>query len=196
MMVISTTEENLDPRIRRTKGYISEAFRQLLGEKSFKSITVREITERADVNRATFYAHYEDKFALLHETLQAIFNEELERRELNVCQYSEANMRALMITVCDFIRDTNSNCKSVDSQFELIIERQVREAIQVLLTHWLGNLSPAGDLKSLAVATSWTIYGLAEQWNLDAGKETAEAYTGRVLPLVLGNLSAIVIEEN
>ena len=55
-------------------------------------------------------------------TLQAIFQEELEHRALNVCQYSEANLRALMITVCEFIRDTSTNCKSVDSQFELIVE--------------------------------------------------------------------------
>lgn len=187
-MVISTQEEKLDPRIRRTRGYIEGAFRQLLEEKSFKSITVQEITERAEVNRATFYAHYEDKYALLHETLQVIFIEELERRALNVCQYSEANLRALMITVCEFIRDSNANCKSVDSQFELIIERQVRQEVQALLMHWLGNLEVEGDLKSLAVATSWTIYGLAEQWNFNAGQETADAYTDRVLPLVLRNL--------
>lgn len=188
MTVISATEEKLDPRVRRTRGYIKGAFRQLLDEKSFKAITVREITERAEVNRATFYAHYEDKYALLHETLQAIFREELERRALNVCQYSEANLRALTITVCEFIRDSNSNCKSVDSQFEMIVERQVRQEIQRLLLHWLEKLGAEGDLKSLAVATSWTIYGLAEQWNLGAGQETAEAYTDRVLPLILGNL--------
>ncbi|MBG0787067.1 MAG: TetR/AcrR family transcriptional regulator [Anaerolineaceae bacterium] len=188
MMVISMAEETLDPRIRRTRGYIREAFRQLLEEKSFKSITVREITERAEVNRATFYAHYEDKYALLHEALQAIFQEELEQRALNVCQYSEANLRALMITVCEFIRDTGSNCKTVDSQFELIVERQVRNEVKALLMHWLDKLGISGDLKSLAVATSWTIYGLAEQWNLDASKETAEDYTDRVLPLILGYL--------
>lgn len=188
-MVISTPKEKTDPRIRRTRGYIQEAFRLLLEEKSFKSITVREITERAEVNRATFYAHYEDKFALLHETLQAIFREELEQRALNVCQYSEANLRALMITVCEFIHGSNANCKTVDSQFELIIERQVRKEIQALLLHWLENLGVRGDLKSLAVATSWTIYGLAEQWNQDAGQEAADVYTDRVLRLVMGNMT-------
>ena len=40
----------------------------------------------------------------------------------------------------------------------------------------------------MAVATSWTIYGLAEQWTQGAAKESAEAYTDRVLPLVLGNM--------
>ena len=190
-MAIPKAEEALDPRIKRTRKYIREAFTQILAEKSFKSITVKEITDRAEVNRATFYAHYEDKYALLHEALQAIFRAELERRALNVCQYNEANLRALMITVCEFIRDSNTKCKSVDSQFELIIERQVRKEIQALLMHWLENKGVAGDLMSVAVATSWTIYGLAEQWNMDSGKESAEAYTDRVLPLVMGNLSFV-----
>jgi AcrR family transcriptional regulator len=178
----------MDPRIRRTRGYIQGAFRELLNEKGFKSITVREITERAEVNRATFYAHYADKYDLLNVTLEAIFQEELERRALNVCQYSEANLRALMITVCEFIRDSSTNCKSVDSQFELIVEHQVRRQIQALLAHWLTHRGTGGDLTSMAVATSWTIYGLAEQWNQKVPREDVEAYTDRVLPLILGNM--------
>jgi AcrR family transcriptional regulator len=180
--------DKIDPRVRRTRGYIQGAFRELLNEKGFKSITVREITERADVNRATFYAHYADKYELLNVTLEAIFQEELERRALNVCQYSEANLRALMITVCEFIRDANTNCKSVDSQFELIVENQVRQQIRDLLTHWLDHREMKGDVTSMAVATSWTIYGLAEQWNQKANQEEVETYTDRVLPLILGNM--------
>lgn len=189
-MAVQAIDENTDPRIRRTRGYIQGAFRELLNEKGFKSITVREITERAEVNRATFYAHYADKYDLLNITLEAIFQEELERRALNVCQYSEANLRALMITVCEFIHDSNTNCKSVDSQFELIVEHQVRQQIQALLTHWLTHRGTGGDVTSMAVATSWTIYGLAEQWNQKANQnqEDVEAYTDRVLPLILGNM--------
>lgn len=181
-------ESTDDPRIRRTRGYIKDSFLDLLSEKNFKSITVREITERAEVNRATFYDHYEDKYALLNETLRGIFHEELEQRTLNACQYSEANLHALMITVCEFIHKSNTTCKTVDSQFELMIERQVREEIQRLLMHWLEKMGTEGDLKTLAVATSWTIYGLAEQWNADGGKEEIAAYTDRVLPLVIRNL--------
>ena len=181
-------EQTVDPRIRRTRGYIKDSFMDLLSEKNFKSITVREITERAEVNRATFYAHYEDKYALLHETLRTIFHEELEQRALNVCHYSEANLHALMITVCEFIHESNASCKTVDSQFELIVERQVREEIQKLLLHWLEKMGAEGDLKTLAVATSWTIYGLAEHWNTDGGQEEVTAYTDRILPLVVRNL--------
>jgi len=144
MTDIKLEDEKLDPRIRRTRNYIQEAFQSLLEEKSFKSITVREITERAEVNRATFYAHHKDKYELLNETLRTIFQEELEHRALNVCHYSQANLRALVMTVCEFIRDSSSNCKTVDSQFELIVENQVRQQIQELLELWLEKMAAAG----------------------------------------------------
>lgn len=187
-MVIQMTGEKLDPRIRRTRGYIQGAFRDLLDEKGFKSITVREITERAEVNRATFYAHYADKYALLNETLQLIFREELERRSLNVCHYSQENLRALMMTVCEFIHKSNTNCKTVDSHFELFIEKQVRKQIYDLLEMWLEKMGGDIDVKPTAVATSWTIYGLAEHWSQDPDQGSPETYVDRVLPLVTANL--------
>jgi hypothetical protein len=76
----------------------------------------------------------------------------------------------------------------VDSQFELIVENQARQQIQDLLEMWLEKAAMEGDRKSIAVATSWTIYGLAEQWNRSTPKENLEDYIDRVLPLVTANL--------
>jgi AcrR family transcriptional regulator len=174
--------------VRRTQSFILDAFRALLEEKGFKSITVKEITERAGINRATFYAHYQDKFDLLNASLQAIFEEELERNALNVCHYSRDNLRALLTTVCRFIQNSSTNCKSVDSQFELIVEKQVRRQVQDLIEMWLRNAEGVKDLKAVAVAASWTIYGLAEQWSQEPNRAPLEAYVDRVLPLVTANL--------
>ena len=59
--------DRLDPRVRRTRQLLHEALRKLLDQKRFDDITVQDITEAATLNRATFYAHYPDKFALLGE---------------------------------------------------------------------------------------------------------------------------------
>ena len=56
-----------DRRVRRTKARLREAFTALLGEKPLEEITVRELADRADVNRGTFYAHYTDIYDLLHQ---------------------------------------------------------------------------------------------------------------------------------
>lgn len=66
----STTElqnENpkVDRRIQRTKLALRQALLELIKEKGFDAISVEEITERANLGRATFYLHYKDKEDLL-----------------------------------------------------------------------------------------------------------------------------------
>jgi AcrR family transcriptional regulator len=54
-----------DRRVRRTRHALHEALIELVLEKGYERVTVREILDRADVVRSTFYAHYQDKDALL-----------------------------------------------------------------------------------------------------------------------------------
>ncbi|HEY4384329.1 MAG TPA: TetR family transcriptional regulator, partial [Ktedonobacteraceae bacterium] len=55
-----------DPRVQRTHQLLLQAFMALLEERhNIHSISVQEITKLAKVNRTTFYAHFEDKYALL-----------------------------------------------------------------------------------------------------------------------------------
>ncbi len=63
----------MDRRQRKTREAIFDAFTQLLSEKNYAQITVGEIIERADVGRATFYAHFETKDYLLKSICEELF---------------------------------------------------------------------------------------------------------------------------
>ena len=54
-----------DARIRYTQSVLKQALLSFLKEKPINKITVKEVCERAGLNRATFYARYSDCFALL-----------------------------------------------------------------------------------------------------------------------------------
>jgi hypothetical protein len=54
-----------DRRMLKTKRALAAAFKDLLLEKGYDAITIRDIIDRADVGRSTFYAHYEGKEQLL-----------------------------------------------------------------------------------------------------------------------------------
>ena len=71
-----------DPRIRRTRKLLQGALGALMQNKSFDEISVQDITEAATVNRATFYDHYTDKYALLDAMVAGGFHELLYERQL------------------------------------------------------------------------------------------------------------------
>ena len=65
--------KNIDPRVKRTRRLFRDALVSLILEKDFASITIREITERAEVAYITFYRHYESRDQLLMEVLDEGF---------------------------------------------------------------------------------------------------------------------------
>lgn len=69
------THDHPDLRVRRTHTLLREALIDLIAEKGFDAVTVGEIAERAMVNRATFYRHYQDKYALVTGIFQEAVNQ-------------------------------------------------------------------------------------------------------------------------
>jgi AcrR family transcriptional regulator len=67
--------EKTDRRIKRTQKLLQEALISLTLEKGFNLVTIREITDRADVGYATFFRHYPDKDALLAAVLDTMRDE-------------------------------------------------------------------------------------------------------------------------
>jgi AcrR family transcriptional regulator len=64
-----------DRRVKRTQQALMDALVHLTLEKGYSAMTIRDITERANVGYATFFRHYADKNALLHDVLASVFAE-------------------------------------------------------------------------------------------------------------------------
>jgi AcrR family transcriptional regulator len=67
--------KSLDRRVRRTHRLLVEALIALALEKDYDSITIREITARADLAYSTFFRHYPDKDALVRAILEKVIAE-------------------------------------------------------------------------------------------------------------------------
>jgi AcrR family transcriptional regulator len=81
--------KKLDRRVRRTRRRLRDALIELILEKGYDNITIQEITDRADLSRATFYLHYEGgKDELLAISLEEMFDELMESVEGLVYQQS------------------------------------------------------------------------------------------------------------
>ena len=64
-----------DKRIRRSKRLLREALAHLIEERGFDGFSISELTERAGLNRGTFYAHFSDKDALLQSLEREFFDD-------------------------------------------------------------------------------------------------------------------------
>lgn len=182
------TEEKLDPRVKRTRGLILQAFGDLLAEKSFEAISVQDITAKAQVNRATFYAHFEDKYALLDYSIAQLFRQELEKRMLDACHYSSDNLRMLILAVCEFLSHLHTGCAQPHPQFESLVETQIKKQIFDLLTLWLNQTETRISTEVPVTVATWAIYGLASFWSHSKKRPALEKFVDEALPLVAVNL--------
>lgn len=82
---------NTDLRIIRTKESIRVALVELIEEKGFEAITVKDITTRAKINRGTFYAHYQDKYDLMTKSEEEIM--------LEISKIAKQNYPAVIATL-------------------------------------------------------------------------------------------------
>ncbi|MCR2805732.1 TetR/AcrR family transcriptional regulator [Paenibacillus soyae] len=67
--------ERVDPRIVRTRQLLKDAFIDLIQEEDVDKITVNRLTERATINRVTFYQHYRDIPDMMEKLAEEMYNE-------------------------------------------------------------------------------------------------------------------------
>jgi AcrR family transcriptional regulator len=167
---MSATAQKIDPRVKRTRRLLLDAFVSLLAEKSFEAITVQDITTRATVNRATFYAHFVDKYTLVDELIHEGFAQMLQRRMVTKAGSTQDHVRGLVLAVCDYWMELNGQCKHSYRVFESLVEAQIKAQLrrQVLAELQKRNAPRAHSrprLELLATIVSWGIYGAALQWS-------------------------------
>jgi AcrR family transcriptional regulator len=184
--MLPNPDEKLDPRVKRTRGLILQSFENLLAEKNFESVSVQDVTDKAQINRATFYAHFQDKYALLDFSIQQMFMQEIEKRTLNVCSYSPDNLRNLILAVCEFLGKLHTSCAQPHDQFESLVEGTIKKQIFDLLSYWLRKSKLPTELP--ATVATWAIYGLASHYSHLKKRPALEKFVDEALPLVAVNL--------
>jgi AcrR family transcriptional regulator len=181
-----TTAEHVDPRVKRTRKLLQQAFLDLFQEKSFASISIQEITERATVNRATFYAHFPDKYALLDSIIRERFRAAVASKLPPSPSWGVGSLSLLIGAVFDFLSTFHSHCKPTDTPFDPLMERAVQQELAELLLSWLKQAKTAGvkprvRLETMASVMSWAIFGTAAEWSQSEGTLSAEEMTNQVL---------------
>lgn len=182
--------DSVDPRIRRTRELLQQALDKLLKTKEFDEISVQEIADSATVNRATFYDHYTDKFALLECLVARRFYELLTKRNVRFDGTCSSALQALVLAVCDFLSAMPDVEKQPVRRFEPHMESAViavvrRTILEGARKHATGNGIPP---EMIAATASWAVYGAAKEWIQDPNRRPAE----EIVDIVAGLVSPIM----
>jgi AcrR family transcriptional regulator len=165
----------VDPRVTRTLKLIRDGLVALLGEKSFESISVQDIADRATVNRATFYAHYTDKFALL----DAIIREDVAARLAEGDPLSLPDVRGMLAMVgknlFDFV-GSHRKCR-IDRDFEPQFER----AMEAQLTDFL--LPKFEHCTAMLIASA--LVGTAMTWRQQTPKTPPDGIVTHIVGILV-----------
>jgi AcrR family transcriptional regulator len=161
---------------------LHEALATLLLNKDFDKISIQEIAEASTLNRATFYDHYPDKFALLECMVGTRFGELMARRNVSVADCAGA-LRAIAVGVCDYLAEmrttgSKSHAGSMQTAIVGVIRTMLLEGLR---KHDSGDgVSP----EVVAATVAWAIYGAASAWAENPKRISAETMAETIERLI------------
>lgn len=190
----------------KTKVLIKNTFIDLLKEKSFNDITVKNITDALDINRGTFYLHYEDKYQLLEEIEMEIINHIKKIMEDGTEGVIENNIllenkKMLLNTLTGVYR----YIKEVSYIFGILIgpngdiafQWRLKSLIESVLHKNLEKLNLADTIsyKYVTVIASSAQLGIIQKWIKSDFKESPEELADFMSNLINKVFSEILINE-
>ena len=108
---IEAPQKKEDRRVRRTKKLLTQALTQLLQEKQINEITVKELTDLADMNRGTYYLYYKDMFDMLEKIEDGMFEALDEIVSLHEHGDVSQQTKPILLDLFHFIEENQEMCR-------------------------------------------------------------------------------------
>ncbi|PTE84591.1 TetR/AcrR family transcriptional regulator [Staphylococcus equorum] len=180
-----------DPRDIRTRKLIMSSFMQLVIEYDFKDITIKDITERATINRATFYYHFFDKYDLLEaviseDILKGVLNEVNSQQSLDIDRIKE-----VLLNLIRFHQGLKNQCTRSYEAFTPKIETIVKEQLEVVFKDILKKERSDFSNEQItleAITLSWGLYGISSFYVLSGKTPDNEVISQAIKNLIPKNI--------
>ncbi|MFZ4816076.1 MAG: TetR/AcrR family transcriptional regulator [Phototrophicaceae bacterium] len=194
---MSIKQSKLDPRVIRTRQLLRNALISLINEKGFENITVQEITDRATLNKATFYLHYRDKEELLVKSTNQLIEELTQtvgKPTVLATDFTPLFMTQLLTLVFQHFE------RNADF-YDVILNRigtppvvaAIQDPLEQLAMRWYQHLSnrqtiPLVEPDMLLRFFSSGCIGLVQQWLHQSQRLSAEQMAEIFIHLIVGGI--------
>ncbi|MCR3922815.1 MAG: TetR family transcriptional regulator C-terminal domain-containing protein [Firmicutes bacterium] len=183
-----------DRRVKYTKMVLKESFINLLEKKDISQISITEICEDADINRATFYAHYNDQ----HDLLRIIENELLVNINAHLAEFNPEinNMDAVLQAekIFEYIEENAKLCKILLSERgDLIFQKKVMMLVYDMIISQLtdNNTITKEEAEYVYSFTITGCVGIIQKWFDEDMKKSAHFMAEMVVMLTLSLINLL-----
>lgn len=182
-------------RVIRSRTQIIDAFVLLSGKKPFSSITVKDITTEARINRATFYNHFLDKYDLLEQVVSEALRSNLgcsSRPDIKEHLSTEDTLRELFISLIRFEKtlDSYSDGSEESEMIDLVIHSHLIDILSSHLALHKPEIESSVHLK-LARMLTYALLGMTKDYCESSQAEAPEDYIDPVLPALIDGLDTL-----
>ena len=185
--------------MKRTRQLLKLALSELLAEKSFQDISVQDITERATLNRVTFYAHFEDKYDLISTWIRDGFVERLEAALPADSSLTPNHLRLVCRVVLETLQETQTHCRRIHQRYGPLFESALQEALNGFILGWLRN-APLQDatfrMQFLASVISWSIFGAGIDWSRSPEGLPLDDVVNGIVAVLLSGVSDVFTKQD
>ena len=178
-----TPPVKVDPRVKRTRRLLRDALVSLILEKDFASISIKEITERAEVAYITFFRHFESLDQLLMEVLDEGLGELQDHIETLAKQSETSALETEGRLIFEYIQQKADLFRILfKSQSVTRVRKKVVQNIAVIFQKSCLPLARSGNQTTTAILSNHIATSLLAliEWWLDNSMQPASAQMGKV----------------
>jgi AcrR family transcriptional regulator len=184
-----TTKRRVDRRIQRTRQVLQQAFVEVVREKGFAATSIQNITERANLNRGTFYLHFTDKYMLMDVFIREHFQHLLASTFPPTTRWNRKTLRQLIRTVLNYFELKYRHQHHIPHNIAPLIERAIQEELTNFLLTLLKQskgiqTQERAPLETVARIMSWAIFGTTIQWSQEETTISADQMAHNILLVI------------
>ena len=195
-------ERKVDKRVERTRKAILDAFKAMIIEKDFNDITIKALAERANINRKTFYLHYESMdeilFDLSLELSDKILSALLIRNYFSPSK-EEYSFDILIEAISDTINENYDLCsKLITNDSYHFFSRNIKDLVKDSFIRKIAN-STNLDKQRMNMIGDYMASGLAKMlkdWFIEPGDLTTHDVAALATEIIYNGISNFTNNNN
>lgn len=184
--------EKMDRRVRKTRALLLQGLVKMMESHDIQDISVKELTELVDINRGTFYLHYDDIYDMLHKVEDEMFREFNEIMEQEPVGTSTLSSDGLLLEFFRFLdRHRDLARVMIGPHGDLTFVNRLKDQIKKRTLRFLESAQSDANYEYLCSFIITGCVGVVETWLKETTPQSPEEMAGILGTMLMRQLTFV-----